>query len=747
MYRLFLFFLLLSYASGTGAQTTVIGRVVTHNDEAVAGVNIYCPEQACGTSSDSAGYFELECRLPCMLEFTHINYKKEVCTIKNTDSPFVVILRNRFNNLKEVVVSGKTTSGPLTASRQGIEMIPAILGEQDLLKYLATTPGIVTTNALDPGIYVRGSNSSENGFLTYGMEISNPNHLTGILSTFDPYILSRSTIYKSGYPAPYNSYLSSYIDMLPDPGNKQKYEGEVTIGLVSSALKARGPLVKNHTSFSVSVRTSYLESIARLYNRSVKGEDNQNFMPEYAFNDAALSLDSRFSRKWRASVFGLFTKDQLGMKLNEQLNYNFDWHTFSGNAGVWFTPENGDRLHLRTGFNTSFSEGDAQGTIPMGGGNRIHTFIVRLNYIHLFSERLQFTTTAKFEQSRFETADKPDVTENILIRSSDKKFRLYETSAGFTWNMNDRISCYGGLNYQYYHGASSLHVFSPRAKISYSRNHFTLWADYAKTAQYLSLYPYFTVKTPVDIWYPLEKNMKPAFSHQFSIGIEQELSGGLSLYAGVFYKKMQHVKDFSSGLSTKYTALTDNMIKGSGYAKGLELNLALDQQKWFARLNYTWSESKRKFREINGGKSFFPPYDVKHNIVLNTSYHLNARFTLNALWTFSSGVHTTFPVGVAIAHDITGSADQPVLVPVYTDRYNYELPDNHRLDMNLDYTVPYKHGSLKFSIGAYNVYNQSNPSFVYFKPEETHSGQLRLIPKSKVMLPFIPYISLRLKMN
>ena len=68
-------------------------------------------------------------------------------------------------------------------------MIPAILGEQDILKYLATTPGIITTNALDPGIYVRGSNSCENGFLTHDMEIASPDHLTGILSTFDPFIL------------------------------------------------------------------------------------------------------------------------------------------------------------------------------------------------------------------------------------------------------------------------------------------------------------------------------------------------------------------------------------------------------------------------------------------------------------------------------------------------------------------------------------------------------------------------------
>lgn len=80
-----------------------------------------------------------------------------------------------------------------------------------------------------------------------------------------------------------------------------------------------------------------------------------------------------------------------------------------------------------------------------------------------------------------------------------------------------------------------------------------------------------------------------------------------------------------------------------------------------------------------------------------------------------SGVYTTFPVGVAVAHNISSSQTQPVLVPVYTDRYNYKLPNNHRLDLNLDYTIPYKYASLKLSIGAYNVYNQSNPSFVYLK--------------------------------
>lgn len=76
--------------------------------------------------------------------------------MKDTRSPFIVILRNKFNNLREVVVTGRSTPGRLYSSKEGIEMIPAILGEQDILKYLATTPGIITTNALDPGIYGPG---------------------------------------------------------------------------------------------------------------------------------------------------------------------------------------------------------------------------------------------------------------------------------------------------------------------------------------------------------------------------------------------------------------------------------------------------------------------------------------------------------------------------------------------------------------------------------------------------------------
>lgn len=727
------------------AQTTVVGRVISHSGEPVEGVHIRCVENQQGTTTDSTGYFRLECTIPCTLELTHIGYISENFRLVDDENPFVIVLRNKSTNIKEVFVTGVPTTGNILSSAGNIERIPAILGEQDILKYLATLPGIVTTNPFNSGIYVRGGNSNENGFMINEMSIANPDHLTGILSTFDPYILSHSTLYKSGFPARFNSYLSSYLNMRPDAGNKWEHEGELTIGLLSSALRAKGPLLKGNTSYALSVRTSYLQHIARLYNKNIQDDTESNFMPEYSFSDITLNIDSRLSEKWRLNTFGLFTIDRLRMKISEHVNYKFDWNTFSGNMQASYAPTSANLWTLQAGIKTAFSEGGASGSIPLGGGNRYYTILSRIAYSHVLSDRLRINSGGRYEYNRFETANREDGYGNLLIKSSDNNFQLYDLYFDIDFQLNNHFTMSGGMNYQFYAGETHAHTLSPRLKISYTKPGLSIWADYSKTTQYLSLYPYFTVKTPIDIWYPLGKENHPAICHQYSIGLNKEIRQRLQLYAGVFYKEMRHVKDFAYDINTEYAVLSENQIEGKGNARGFELDLSFSYRKLFTRANYTLSESKRKFTEINDGKSFFPPYDVKHNIVWNLSYEFSQKVQFNLLWTFSSGTYTTFPVGIVIAHNITDVTDRPVIIPVYKDRYNYKLPNNHRLDANLDYAFTFRSLSLKLSVGAYNIYNQSNPSFVYFRPQENDSNDTRFVPKSKVILPFIPYVSLRLK--
>lgn len=87
------------------AQTVIVGKVIAHSGEPVSGVHIYCIESEKGTTTDTLGLFRLECPIPCTLEFSHVNYKKETYKLNKSDAPFVITLRNKQNNLKEVVVT------------------------------------------------------------------------------------------------------------------------------------------------------------------------------------------------------------------------------------------------------------------------------------------------------------------------------------------------------------------------------------------------------------------------------------------------------------------------------------------------------------------------------------------------------------------------------------------------------------------------------------------------------------------
>lgn len=636
--------------------------------------------------------------------------------------------QNREIRLKEVSVEGNTTFGTNYTSREQLERIPTILGEKDILKYLATMPGIATTGALDPGIYVRGGNSSENTFFVNDIEVANPDHLSGILSTFDPYVLGRSVIYKSGFPAKYNGSLSSYLNMFSDSGEEQKYSGEATIGLLSSALKARGPIGRKGTSFAASVRGSYLQHMARLYNK-VNGS---SAMPAYSFYDATASVHSRPAENLVLDCFGLFTTDKLSLK--DDLP-PLEWNSFSANTRLRYTQGN-HLFSLKIGFRTRYNQGQTQQRTDTYEKSRNNGFSAEAGYDRPLSEKLWINAGMKFENSAFNFGN------NHLFQKN--RFNLYTAYTSLKYEISPEWNAEGGINYQYYSGAATAGTWSPRFRLNFNPRICHVWVDYAKTTQYLSLYPFFTIKSPLDIWFPLSKDSRPAVCHQISIGADKQIFENLYVYAALFWKNMNRVKDFTYGLKSDFVQLENQQTEGSGVAKGTEFDLIYNTEKFYFRANYTLSESWRKFSDINNGQKFHPPYDMKHNLLVNASWQFIPKWTLNVLWTYCSGSYATFPVGVSIAQNINNSDGEPQFIPIYRERYNFKLPDNHRLDVSTSYLQKYKKLDLTLNLGVYNAYNQPNASFVYFKPEIKDKYFTRFTPQSRVLLPFIPYLSMTL---
>ena len=669
-------------------------------------------------------------------------YREERVVLTGDDGPFTVVLRDRENRLEEVIVTGIATGGNARVASSQIDRVPAILGERDVLKYLATLPGVITTNPFNSGIYVRGGNSHENGYFVRGMPIADPDHLTGILSTFDPYILGNVTLYKSGFPARYNGFLSSYLDMRPETGGGEGHEGEVTLGLLSSSAKAKGRVWGGRAAYGVSARVSSLLPVASVYNS--KSEDNANMMPGYAFQDFTLAADARLSPRWRASLFGLITFDDLEMDAGVNSRYHFRWNTLSGNALATRSGSGGGTWTVQVGARSAFSEGGTSGSVPMGGGNRYWAQMARIAYSQVLARGASLQVGVRGEHDRFQTANREDALGNLLFKSSDKSFALAEAYADATTRLAESIELQAGGSLQAYRGETRATVASPRIKITWGGEKAAAWVDYAKTAQFLGLYPYFTVKTPVDIWYPLGKGDKPATCRQISAGASLQVSEHLGIQVGVFHKNMRNVKDFTREPATTYDAAGERQIQGKGEAKGMEINLSYHRGGLHARGNYTLSTSTRTFAAINDGRPFSPPYDVKHHVVLNLFATLAPRLSFTALWSYSSGVRTTLPTGIVIARNLTDSDQTPVIIPLYKERYNYQLPANHRLDVGIDRVFSRGPFTIRVTVGAYNLYNHPNPSFIYLQPEEADGVYQRLVPRSKILLPFIPHLSIRI---
>jgi hypothetical protein len=92
-------------------------------------------------------------------------------------------------------------------------------------------------------------------------------------------------------------------------------------------------------------------------------------------------------------------------------------------------------------------------------------------------------------------------------------------------------------------------------------------------------------------------------------------------------------------------------------------------------------------------------------------YKLAKKLTLAGNFIYYTGDAVTFPTGRYL---VDGK-----VVPYYTERNGYRMPDSHRLDLSLTWqrkkTVKFE-SSWNFSL--YNVYGRENAYTIIFQPNE-----------------------------
>ena len=271
-------------------------------------------------------------------------------------------------------------------------------------------------------------------------------------------------------------------------------------------------------------------------------------------------------------------------------------------------------------------------------------FAVYIDAEHKVSDKLRLQYGLRFSNFTRLGQDELNIYTNdqaVLYNSEFKKYESADAIATESFKRSDVIT--------------SFNNFEPRVSMSYILDDNTsIKASYNRMAQYLHLLSNTSSPTPLDVWTPSGKYIKPQLLDQYAVGYFKSLKNGdYSIETEVFYKDIQNRIDYINGANLIANNEIETVIlNGKARAYGLELLLKKNEGKFKGWFSYTLSKSEQQTPGrtadepgINSGEWYNTAYDKTHDFSINGSYDFNEKWKFNANFVFQTGQPTNYPVG------------------------------------------------------------------------------------------------------
>jgi hypothetical protein len=179
--------------------------------EALVGATVTVPELDLVKITDNNGVFELILdRAEYNLQFRYVGYETINYPITAVgDGRISLRMLQEDFQLDDVVIFGRdpeknirsTDMGAITLSMNTIRELPPFLGEIDIVRSLATLPGVSQVGEASSGLNVRGGGVDQNLIQFAGAPIYNPSHMFGLFTAFNADVVNDVTLYKAVVPA------------------------------------------------------------------------------------------------------------------------------------------------------------------------------------------------------------------------------------------------------------------------------------------------------------------------------------------------------------------------------------------------------------------------------------------------------------------------------------------------------------------------------------------------------------------
>lgn len=781
----------LAYACEAKAQVQISGIVSDAlSGEPLPGATVMVMPIQKGVSTDTEGRYMLEIpagRHSFTVRYVGFQSYEEDIRLRDGDK----VTRNvalELTTLGEVRIDaerqahlGSAQMGSTTLDMAQIEILPAFLGEIDLLKTLQLLPGVQASGEGNAGFFVRGGGPDQNLILFDGAPVYNASHLLGFFSVFNNDAVEDVTLYKGGMPASFGERLASVIDVKQRKGSKTDYGARGGIGLISSRLTLEGPLQQGKSAFIISGRRTYIDVLTRPFI-----DENATFGgSNYYFYDINGRLDFDLNDGSELFVSAYTGDDVFGFNSPQtEFNTDVDWGNRLITAG-WkkrlgpkaFLSLQGTYTNYRFGFRGGQDEFELQVRSNIRdyrfqpdltfylGGHRINAGVMYVfhDISPNNSSAIQGETVFDLgEQQQFYSheggawiADEFDIGERWRVEAGLRISGFQHVGPFTRYLLDDLNNPRDSIRFDRGDKVAQYFGFEPRLQLRYTLNGTSsLKASFTQNYQYIHLANISPLALPTDVWLPSTDVVAPQLGRQWSAGYFRTLSdGAIEASAELFYKDMRNLVEYQENYQPTDAVGNneDNFLTfGRGYAAGLELFLRKVTGKTTGWLGYTLSRTERQFDDLNGGRWFPANFDRTHDLALVVAHQLGEKWSISGNFVYGTGRPITLPSNAYFIENR--------LTLQYTDRNSVRMIDYHRMDLAATYSVnpmravvdpitgessmQRKRVQSKWVFSIYNVYSRLNPFFYYFADEgRPEDNSFRISARQVSLFPILPSIT------
>ena len=759
------YLILLWFSAGicSYAQSVTLSGTITASDtqETLLGVTVYAEGTTFGTVTNNYGVYALS--LPkgaYTIIVQNLGFENFIFDINLEGSQTKNLSLNpQAENLDEVIVTEDIERIRLRApemsvnrlSSKSIKQTPVILGESDILKTIQLLPGVTSAGEGASGFNVRGGGADQNLILLDEATVFNSSHLFGFFSVFNTDAIKDVQLFKGGIPATYGGRAASVLRIDQKEGAKDRLRFNGGIGLVSSRGLLEGPLGKG--SFLLAGRGTYAHlflnaldqpNSAYFYDLNTKitlpiNEKNRLLVSGY-FGRDVVSFDNTFSNIYGNTVVNLRLNTLFSNRVFGNLSViysdyyyglaldfvGFDWDSGIQNFNIKYdlSYNASQNITLKTGVQTTYYSFNPGFIRPLTADSGF----IDNQLQQKFAAEASIYLSVEHELSPA-LALRYGVRLNQFNRLEQSGLQQYENDRPIVYNPNLFIYQEGTSlgTYTKENSTASFTNIEPRLTLAYRANNSAWKASYQRVHQYLHLISNTSSPTPLDVWTPSGKYLKPQRGDQWAVGYATERNNGNTFETEAFFKRTTNRYDYIDGAElVANDALEQILLAGTARAYGLELLYKKTQGALTGMIAYTLSRAEQQTPGlskdepgINQGEWYAAPYDKTHDLSISLGYKASEKWQWNANLIAQTGQPVTYPTG---QYSFMGSS-----IPNYGKRNEQRLPFYHRIDIAAT-LYPKKNKGKRVQgnwvFGIYNLYNRRNAATISFRQDaETGKNQ------------------------